>query len=145
LIESGHYRTLEELAETNDVRESKERQAVIFEQLDKLTSRARILQRSMVSFYLCLGMFVATSVAIGVVAIINDSRYTIMPVILDWSLLPFLRQHASHLRSTFGAEYNPCGNGFYLAADDESGPGRVSGATQTAFCTFPKSQVESRD
>ena len=73
---------LEELAETNDVRETKERQAVIFAQLDKLTSRARILQRSMVSFYLCLGMFVATSVAIGVVAIVKDSRYTIMPVVL---------------------------------------------------------------
>jgi len=73
---------LEELAETNDVRETKERQAAIFAQLDKLTSRARILQRSMVSFYLCLGMFVATSVAIGVVAIVKDSRYTIMPVVL---------------------------------------------------------------
>ncbi len=39
-----------------------ERQAVIFEQLDKLTSRAPILQRSMVAFYLAVGMFVATSV-----------------------------------------------------------------------------------
>ena len=42
-----------------------ERQASIFQQLDKLTSRARILQRCMVTFYLSLGMFVATSVAIG--------------------------------------------------------------------------------
>ena len=32
-----------------------ERQAVTFEQLDKLTSRARILQRSMVVFYLAVG------------------------------------------------------------------------------------------
>src|SRR2546427_11269673 len=37
---------------------NKERQAVIFEQLDKLTSRARILQRCMVTFYLSLGAFV---------------------------------------------------------------------------------------
>src|SRR5215211_4769044 len=44
-----------------------ERQASIYQQLDKLTSRARILQRCMVIFYLSLGMFVATSVAIGVV------------------------------------------------------------------------------
>ena len=36
----------------------------------------------MVSFYLCLGMFVATSVAIGVVAIVGNTRYTIVPVIL---------------------------------------------------------------
>src|SRR5437867_10164210 len=50
--------------QTTDVTE---RQAVIFQQLDKLTSRARILQRCMVTFYLSLGSFVATSVAIGIV------------------------------------------------------------------------------
>ena len=74
---------LEELASKGSVdgRDTKERQAIIFAQLDKLTSRARILQRSMVSFYLCLGMFVATSVAIGVVAISENARYTIVPVI----------------------------------------------------------------
>lgn len=72
---------LEELAEKH-ADETREREAVIFAQLDKLTSRARILQRSMVAFYLCLGMFVATSVAIGVVAILGNTRYTIVPVIL---------------------------------------------------------------
>jgi hypothetical protein len=71
---------LEELAQ-KPPSEAGERQAVIFDQLDKLTSRARILQRAMVSFYLCLGMFVATSVAIGVVAIVGQSRYTLVPVI----------------------------------------------------------------
>ncbi len=71
---------LEELA-LKPATEAGERQAIIFAQLDKLTSRARILQRAMVSFYLCLGMFVATSVAIGVVAIVGQSRYTLVPVI----------------------------------------------------------------
>jgi len=71
---------LEELA-LKPASEAGERQAIIFAQLDKLTSRARILQRAMVSFYLCLGMFVATSVAIGVVAIVGQSRYTLVPVI----------------------------------------------------------------
>jgi len=71
---------LEELAQKT-TSETRHRQAVIFDQLDKLTSRARILQRAMVSFYLCLGMFVATSVAIGVVAIVGKPRYTIVPVI----------------------------------------------------------------
>lgn len=71
---------LEELA-LRPASEAGERQAVIFAQLDKLTSRARILQRAMVSFYLCLGMFVATSVAIGVVAIVGQSRYTLVPVV----------------------------------------------------------------
>jgi hypothetical protein len=62
--------------------DAKERQTVIFAQMDKLTSRARILQRSMVTFYLALGMFVATSVAIGVVAVSGNARYNIVPVIL---------------------------------------------------------------
>src|SRR5688500_13148765 len=56
---------LEELAtrEEIDPVNAKDRQAAIFAQMDKLTSRARILQRSMVTFYLALGLFVATSVA----------------------------------------------------------------------------------
>lgn len=57
-----------------------ERQALIFQQLDKLTSRARLLQRCMVTFYLSLGMFVATSVAIGVVAFTGNSRHNLIPV-----------------------------------------------------------------
>ncbi len=63
--------------------ETKDRQTIIFAQLDKLTSRARILQRAMVTFYLALGMFVATSVAIGVVAFVpNQPRYNLVPVIV---------------------------------------------------------------
>src|SRR6185312_16911412 len=63
--------------------DTKERQGVIFAQLDKLTSRARILQRAMVAFYLATGMFVATSVAIGLVAVIPSSpRYNYVPVVV---------------------------------------------------------------
>src|SRR5213593_3732591 len=73
---------LEEIVHDDQQTEmNKERQAVIFEQLDKLTSRARILQRCMVTFYLSLGAFVATSVAIGVVAISSSLRYTLVPVV----------------------------------------------------------------
>ncbi len=73
---------LEELALNPSV-DTKERQAVIFDQLDKLTSRARILQRSMVAFYLATGMFVATSVAIGLVAVLPSSRhYNVVPIIV---------------------------------------------------------------
>jgi len=73
---------LEELARQNSA-ETKERQGVIYAQLDKLTSRARILQRSMVAFYLATGMFVATSVAIGVVAVIPSTPlYNYVPVIV---------------------------------------------------------------
>jgi hypothetical protein len=60
---------------------AEERRAVIFDQLDKLTSRARILQRSMKVFYVALGLFVATSVSIGLVAFAG-LRYSILPVAL---------------------------------------------------------------
>src|SRR4051812_42707575 len=48
-----------------------ERRSFLFNQLDKLTTRTRLLQRSMRVFYLALGVFVATSVAIGLVAAIG--------------------------------------------------------------------------
>jgi hypothetical protein len=73
---------LEELAPKPGA-DIKERQAIIFAQLDKLTSRARILQRSMVAFYLATGMFVATSVAIGVVAVIPSTpHYNLVPIVV---------------------------------------------------------------
>ncbi|MBD0373713.1 MAG: DUF2721 domain-containing protein [Pyrinomonadaceae bacterium] len=72
---------LEELAHaTATVEFYEERRSVIFEQLDKLTSRARILQRCMVTFYLALGIFVLTSVAIGVVAV-SGARYHWIPIV----------------------------------------------------------------
>ena len=73
----------DEIAEKGgDTEEFRERQEVIFDQLDKLTSRARILQRSMVAFYLALGSFVATSVAIGLVALKSHPRYNLIPIAL---------------------------------------------------------------
>ena len=70
--------------------ETRDRQEVIFDQLDKLTSRARILQRSMVTFYLALAAFVATSVAIGVVAITGNPRHNLIPIILGLAGACFL-------------------------------------------------------
>ncbi|HEY8226582.1 MAG TPA: DUF2721 domain-containing protein [Pyrinomonadaceae bacterium] len=82
---------LEEITEkTVTETDSTERQAVIFQQLDKLTSRARILQRCMVTFYLSLGMFVATSVAIGIVPFTGNSRYNIIPFALGLAGACFL-------------------------------------------------------
>jgi hypothetical protein len=69
-------------ANTSSRAEVTERQAAIFGQLDRLTSRARILQRSMVVFYLSLGSFVATSVAIGIVGFARNQNYNIIPVSL---------------------------------------------------------------
>ena len=65
-----------------------ERRAVIFNQLDKLTTRSRLLQRSMRVFYLALGVFVATSVAIGLVAAVglpSHPSLAWLPVVLGLS------------------------------------------------------------
>ncbi|HWT03496.1 MAG TPA: DUF2721 domain-containing protein [Pyrinomonadaceae bacterium] len=73
---------LEELAHNEgEVALLDDRRAVIFDQLDKLTSRARILQRSMTVFYTALGIFVSTSVAIGIVAV-TGVRYSWIPVVV---------------------------------------------------------------
>jgi hypothetical protein len=57
-----------------------DRLEMTFVQLDWLTSRARHLQRAMTTFYLSLGLFVATSVAIGITAAL-DGSYAIVPVV----------------------------------------------------------------
>ena len=56
-----------------------EKRAMIFDQLDKLTSRSRLLQRALTTFYLAVGVFVATSVAIGVVSFFHG-RFGWVPV-----------------------------------------------------------------
>lgn len=71
---------LENMADEKRGPSQVERHASIFQQLDKLTSRARILQRCMVTFYLSLGMFVATSVAIGIVPFTGKQSYNMIPV-----------------------------------------------------------------
>ncbi len=58
-----------------------ERRAMLFNQLDKLTSRSRLLQRGMTSFYVAVSVFVATSVAIGLVAV-TGTRYSWIPVVM---------------------------------------------------------------
>jgi hypothetical protein len=59
-----------------------ERRSFLFNQLDKLTTRTRLLQRSMRVFYLALGIFVGTSVAIGLVAAVGRPSYAWLPVVL---------------------------------------------------------------
>ena len=59
-----------------------DRLALTFTQLDWLTSRARHLQRAMTTFYLSLGLFVATSVAIGITAAAGG-QFAAVPVVLS--------------------------------------------------------------
>jgi hypothetical protein len=77
----------EEMMTTQDVDVElfEERRIVIFNQLDKLTTRTRLLQKSMRVFYLALGVFVATSVAIGLVAAAGHPSYAWLPVVLGLS------------------------------------------------------------
>lgn len=58
-----------------------EKREMIFDQLDKLTSRSRLLQRALTTFYLAVGIFVATSVALGVVSFFG-ARFAFIPVVL---------------------------------------------------------------
>jgi hypothetical protein len=53
---------------------------MIFDQLDKLTSRSRLLQRALTTFYLAVGIFVATSVSISVVSFFS-ARFAFIPVV----------------------------------------------------------------
>ena len=57
-----------------------ERRRHIFDQLDKLTSRARLLQLSMTFYYVALAAFVATSVIIGFLAFVTPER-TLTPYV----------------------------------------------------------------
>ncbi len=61
--------TFEQLAKNPEADEmAADRRQLVFAQLDRQTSRARLIQRAMVAFYTALGIFVATSVAIAVIA-----------------------------------------------------------------------------
>ena len=58
-----------------------ERRALIFELIDRQTTRAKMLARALMVFYIATGMFVATSVSIGLVTVLFKD-YTWMPVTL---------------------------------------------------------------
>jgi hypothetical protein len=72
----------EEMSKKNaeDVVLFEDRLAMTFTQLDWLTSRARHLQRAMTTFYLSLGLFVATSVTIGFTGTLG-TRFGAVPVV----------------------------------------------------------------
>lgn len=58
-----------------------DRLQLVFSQLDRQTSRSRLIQRAMVAFYTALGIFVATSVAIAVIAAVARN-FTWIAVVL---------------------------------------------------------------
>ena len=71
---------------------------VIVDLLDKVTSRSRILQRAMATFYYGLGMFVLTSVTIAIAAFFSAARWVPIPIgvigimFLFWGSMLMLRE-----------------------------------------------------
>lgn len=61
---SEKWETLARGVDKDDMHE--ERRVLIYSQLDRQTSRARLIQRAMTAFYTALGVFVATTVLIAV-------------------------------------------------------------------------------
>jgi hypothetical protein len=64
----------------NDIPLYEKRLDTVVNLLDKITTRARILQRAMVAFYYGLGFFILTSVTIAVVGLFNIYRWMPIPV-----------------------------------------------------------------
>lgn len=76
---SEKFETLAKHPEADEMAD--DRRQLLFSQLDRQTSRARLIQRAMVAFYTALGVFVATSVAIAVIAAVARS-FTWIAVVL---------------------------------------------------------------
>src|SRR6266545_3422069 len=66
-------------AEAEDAKEEERR--MLFTQLDFVTTRSRLLQRALSRLYGALGVFIGTSVAIGIVAV-TGALFAIVPVVL---------------------------------------------------------------
>jgi uncharacterized protein DUF2721 len=111
---------------------SHERQALIFEQLDKLTSRAdpatfdgRLLSGAgHVRGHKCGNRSSGDRRALHISA--GNFRS-------GRRVLSFLWQYAVDIRSATGPEHNSRGDGFHLATDKTSSSRRHRGTTQTAF------------
>lgn len=74
-----------ELAEiarkTDPENEVEEERRMLFTQLDFVTTRSRLLQRALSRLYGALGVFIGTSVAIGIVAI-TGATFAVVPIAL---------------------------------------------------------------
>ena len=72
----------ERLAEIEDPKRQSEKRSMIIGQLELLTGRARLLQRSLTALYSAIGIFVLTTFDIGIVATSSSHRFSYAAVIL---------------------------------------------------------------
>jgi hypothetical protein len=109
-----------------------ERRNLIFMQLSQITRRARLLHRALTSLYLALGVFVATSVALGVVAITNSSHtgfpllFGLVGVALLFYTTVLLIAEARIARSAIDAEMD-----FVLRLAEHYAPPDLAGTLRT--------------
>jgi hypothetical protein len=74
---------MEQMMNTNeDLELIEERRDVVFDMIDRQSIRARLLSRALMVFYIATGMFVATSVAIGLTSLLGPAKYVWVPVLL---------------------------------------------------------------
>lgn len=62
-----------------------DRKAMLMDQIHQLSIRAKLLQRTMTIFYMAAGLFVLTSVAIGIDALLMNPALHWLPVVLGLS------------------------------------------------------------
>src|SRR5262249_15592047 len=72
----------ERLTEVEDSKHQADKRSMIVSQLELLTSRARLLQRSLTSLYSAIGIFVLATLDVGIVAISSSHRFGYAAVIL---------------------------------------------------------------
>ncbi len=86
------------VADKSEVPLYEKRVEVIVDLLDKVTSRSRLLQRAMATFYYGLGMFILTSVTIAIVGLFGIYRFLPIPIgvigimCLFWGSLLMLKE-----------------------------------------------------
>ena len=76
---SDELTEISEIPDEMDQREDERR--MLFTQLDFVTTRSRLLQRALSRLYGALGVFIGTSVTIGIVAV-TGAVFAIVPIVL---------------------------------------------------------------
>ena len=65
---------LKSLVKAEETEEKVTEVSLLFYLLDKATHRTKLLQRALITLYLALGVFIATSLSLGIVDVINTRR-----------------------------------------------------------------------
>jgi hypothetical protein len=78
-----------EIEQSADAGDTGDKRRFLFSQLERSTTRARMLQRALTRLYVAVGLFIATSVAIGMISLAHLS-FTWIPLVLGLAGAGFL-------------------------------------------------------